>query len=380
MFLCRAERRCCCKGDLDEVADGNEPASLMQDERFQPVLGSAGYPIKVVHPQSDSADLEERPETIVEGGAKYVGQWKGSVRHGYGVITQPDGSRYEGVFHEGQAHGEGKFVASNGNRYEGQWVGNRAHGEGTYNHNDGSTYKGQFAEDEKSGKGVERWADGCTYEGEFHFGCKHGHGIYKSNSQTIVYDGQFHNDKMEGLGTYKLQMVESTPGSGWEARCTERAAWIGPMVQDTLATSRRIFVMVQAISHGLTAECFRADGSMESKSLSHRMARIMRQMKATGPRTDACLRAEVAIYFSTKTIHRSCLVVTFVLPAECTDVVPRKSKPQIQIVLPADTAFHQACTKAIFSSRWSDVVMDRLPSSAAAIVDSGGSECTLKRA
>mmetsp|Transcript_38095 Transcript_38095/g.89232 ORF Transcript_38095/g.89232 Transcript_38095/m.89232 type:complete len:207 (+) Transcript_38095:756-1376(+) len=161
------------------------------------------------------------------------------------------------------------------------------------------------------------------------------------------------------------QMVESTPGSGWEARCTERAAWIGPMVQDTLATSRRIFVMVQAISHGLTAECFRADGSMESKSLSHRMARIMRQMKATGPRTDACLRAEVAIYFSTKTIHRSCLVVTFVLPAECTDVVPRKSKPQIQIVLPADTAFHQACTKAIFSSRWSDVVMDRLPSSAA---------------
>eukprot|EP00971_Amphidinium_carterae_P065178 1291718-Amphidinium_carterae.1 len=31
-----------------------------------------------------------------EGGAKYVGQWKGTMRHGHGIITQPDGSRYEG--------------------------------------------------------------------------------------------------------------------------------------------------------------------------------------------------------------------------------------------------------------------------------------------
>lgn len=31
------------------------------------------------------ADCEERPVFVFENGAKYIGQWKGNVRHGHGT-------------------------------------------------------------------------------------------------------------------------------------------------------------------------------------------------------------------------------------------------------------------------------------------------------
>eukprot|EP00435_Cladocopium_sp_Y103_P023857 s121_g5.t2 len=133
-------------------------------------------------------ELVERPETEVEAGAKYKGQWLGSQCHGKGVLTRPDGSSYEGYFQNGRAHGYGKFKAANGNVYEGDWYQDRAQGEGTYTHEDGSTYVGQWLQDEKSGKGMEKWADGSKYEGEFLQGSKHGQGTYTAANGKVVYE------------------------------------------------------------------------------------------------------------------------------------------------------------------------------------------------
>jgi hypothetical protein len=33
----------------------------------------------------ETAVLEDRPEFVFKNGAVYKGQWKGSVRHGYGI-------------------------------------------------------------------------------------------------------------------------------------------------------------------------------------------------------------------------------------------------------------------------------------------------------
>mmetsp|Transcript_4555 Transcript_4555/g.5751 ORF Transcript_4555/g.5751 Transcript_4555/m.5751 type:complete len:125 (-) Transcript_4555:115-489(-) len=66
-----------------------------------------------------SMKLEERQETVIDGDAKYTGQWLGDKRHGHGVRVRIDGQRYEGQFVDDKAHGVGKCVAPNGNTYEG---------------------------------------------------------------------------------------------------------------------------------------------------------------------------------------------------------------------------------------------------------------------
>src|SRR5574343_894740 len=51
-------------------------------------------------------DREERPAYKFKNGAVYIGQWRGTVRDGYGIQTWPDGSRYEGQWKDSKAHGK----------------------------------------------------------------------------------------------------------------------------------------------------------------------------------------------------------------------------------------------------------------------------------
>ena len=149
------------------------------------------------------AKLEERPQTSVEGGAMYTGQWLGAKRHGHGLYIAADGGKYEGQFVDDQAKGQGTYIAANGSTYNGQWQKDRAHGHGKYVHADGSTYEGEWYCDEKSGHGVESWTDGSKYDGEFLHGVKHGRGVY-TTSTGLGYDGQFRQDKMDGEGCYRF--------------------------------------------------------------------------------------------------------------------------------------------------------------------------------
>lgn len=43
---------------------------------------------------NDMVGLEERDEFVFKNGAKYKGQWKNDMRHGYGVQSWPDGAKY----------------------------------------------------------------------------------------------------------------------------------------------------------------------------------------------------------------------------------------------------------------------------------------------
>lgn len=66
--------------------------------------------------------LEERDEVVMPNDAVYKGQWKGKMRHGYGIQTWPDGAKYEGYWENDKANGKGKFYHVEGDIYDGDWV------------------------------------------------------------------------------------------------------------------------------------------------------------------------------------------------------------------------------------------------------------------
>ena len=74
--------------------------------------------------------LENKPETLLENNAKYIGQWIKNSKTRQGKATQvwPDGSMYEGWFKDNEANGKGRLIHANGDIYEGDWVDAKAHG------------------------------------------------------------------------------------------------------------------------------------------------------------------------------------------------------------------------------------------------------------
>jgi len=192
--------QCCVRATDTSEIDASVPTQYIHDE------SSAASPqmkhAMVFQADVGDKDLVDRGDVVVEGSARYKGQWKGIYFHGQGTLSRPDGSWYEGQFDQGRAHGHGKFVAQNGNSYEGQWFQDGAHGFGRYIFEDGSIYEGEWRGDEKSGEGMERWSDGSHYIGQFLKGHKHGFGFYTSSTGDPLFRGQFQADKMDGEGTY----------------------------------------------------------------------------------------------------------------------------------------------------------------------------------
>jgi hypothetical protein len=45
---------------------------------------------------TDSSRRERRPPYTFKSGAIYEGEWKGSIRDGWGIQTWSDGAKYEG--------------------------------------------------------------------------------------------------------------------------------------------------------------------------------------------------------------------------------------------------------------------------------------------
>lgn len=58
--------------------------------------------------------------------AACVGQWRGTMRHGFGVQVWPDGAKYEGYWKSDKAHGKGKFYHVEGDVYDGEWERDKA--------------------------------------------------------------------------------------------------------------------------------------------------------------------------------------------------------------------------------------------------------------
>lgn len=57
-------------------------------------------------------------------GSTYKGQGKDQgdsfIKHGYGILTWPDGAKYQGYFKDDAKEGRGLLVRSDGNVYEGK--------------------------------------------------------------------------------------------------------------------------------------------------------------------------------------------------------------------------------------------------------------------
>lgn len=52
-------------------------------------------------------------------GARYDGEWKKGLKHGFGKFYYPDGSVYCGEWKQNKKHGNGKYIYENGDVYEG---------------------------------------------------------------------------------------------------------------------------------------------------------------------------------------------------------------------------------------------------------------------
>lgn len=97
----------------------------------------------------------------------YRGEWKQSLRHGFGVQLFPNGARYIGNWKKGKAHGFGRLEFVDGTFYEGQFAQNRIQW-GKLVYFNGTFFEGSFdgAKDLfKSGKLVFR--DGEAFFGQW---------------------------------------------------------------------------------------------------------------------------------------------------------------------------------------------------------------------
>ena len=141
--------------------------------------------------------VEERDEYYFKNGAIYKGQWRGNVRHGFGVQTWPDGAKYEGYWKNNKAEGKGTFWHVDGDIYEGDWKDDKANGYGIYTHVNGARYEGNWSDDLQHGFGVETWNDGSRYEGFYEEGKKQGRGKYVW-SDGSSYDGHWSDNKING--------------------------------------------------------------------------------------------------------------------------------------------------------------------------------------
>jgi len=201
-------------GGEPEGEPGDEVVNTMPGEEQEEPEGVA------VHDE----DAEQRTLVQLEGGATYLGQWKGTVRHGFGRQRWPDGACFEGQWVEGLSQGRGSFLHSDGCCYVGEWQSGHAQGLGTFYRSCGSRYVGEWRDDLPEGVGVEAWSTGYRFEGEFRGGLRQGPGVYR------LPDGSALLGCWEGPRTGGLGELRRGPASVFRGRW--RSSGSGPAVVD----------------------------------------------------------------------------------------------------------------------------------------------------
>jgi len=114
--------------------------------------------------------------SIYPGGAKYVGEFKNYIPHGYGTFVWANGDKYYGEWKNGQSDGNGTKIWNNGRKYLGKFKEDKLHGRGTLFYPDGKKYEGEFLNGKRHGKGTFTYSDGSAYIGNFISGKEHGVG------------------------------------------------------------------------------------------------------------------------------------------------------------------------------------------------------------
>ena len=114
--------------------------------------------------------------SIYPGGAKYVGEFKNYIPHGYGTFVWENGDKYYGEWKNGQSDGNGTKIWNNGRKYLGKFKEDKLHGRGTLFYPDGKKYEGEFLNGKRHGEGTFTYSDGSAYIGNFISGKEHGVG------------------------------------------------------------------------------------------------------------------------------------------------------------------------------------------------------------
>ncbi len=114
---------------------------------------------------------------------KYVGETKGMIPHGKGILTYPGGLTYDGEWKNGLPNGA--LTQSNTGivYYKGTWKDGEYHGFGI-----AGTYEGEFKNGQRHGIGKETGLSGGTetYEGEWKNDTMTGKGKFTKDGTTIV--------------------------------------------------------------------------------------------------------------------------------------------------------------------------------------------------
>jgi hypothetical protein len=167
----------------------------------------------------------------LEGGAKYVGEFKDQGMHGQGTLIFAPGNKlesYVGGFRNGEIHGQGKLTFKNGEIREGIFKNNKFVGPApvskieSHTFDNGDVYVGEFKNDQIHGQGKLTTASGVIREGTFKDG-EHIQGTYSSiNSDYLeenkyVYEGEFQNWGIHGQGkrTYANGKIEEGMFVSW---------------------------------------------------------------------------------------------------------------------------------------------------------------------
>lgn len=138
--------------------------------------------------------------------SRYVGEFKGGKREGFGYLYLPNDGNYMGYWKNNRYDGEGIRQTGDGKVEQGLWKeGQLAKPMNNLNLTlDGSAAKfkpGCISGNCFEGNGIKLYPDGMIYLGDFKNGGRNGFGkVY--NPDKTIYEGRWVNDKMDGSGIF----------------------------------------------------------------------------------------------------------------------------------------------------------------------------------
>lgn len=166
--------------------------------------------------------LKELTQFPFTGAEKYVGEWQGNMKEGFGTQTWTKGHKYEGEWVANKRTGKGTFfVCEGGNKlrkqYTGDWVDDQKHGVGVFTSKNGDRYEGEWRYNVKHGMGKMFYGEGSeeeSYNGSWSGGKRSGLGILTMRNGDR-FEGHWGDDKREGPGRYFYKATNKVYEGEW---------------------------------------------------------------------------------------------------------------------------------------------------------------------
>lgn len=126
--------------------------------------------------------------------------------------------------------GTGVMIMEGGARYEGQFQGGKPHGKGEYQDINGNNYKGDFKDGHLDGKVTFKYATGpsdeygehASFEGKVKYIPSKNVSVYTGTGVILykngsIYSGGFKDDRFNGIGTFVNNLDKTIFVGKWKA-------------------------------------------------------------------------------------------------------------------------------------------------------------------